>query len=74
MTLNEAKVGGKYKVKGILGRGPLRKRILDMGLTKNTEFFVRKAAPLGDPVQISIRGYELTIRKHDGEQVEIESI
>lgn len=73
-TLREAEVGKTYKVKKIHGAGPLKRRIMDMGLTKNVEIFVRKVAPLGDPVQITVRGYELSLRKEDSSCVEIEEI
>lgn len=74
MTLKDAVVGNYYKVKKIHGAGPLKRRIMDMGITKNAELYVRKVAPLGDPVQISLRGYELSLRKDDSSCVEIEEI
>lgn len=74
MTLRNALVGKTYKVIKINGTGPLRRRIMDMGLTKNTEIYIRKVAPLGDPVQINLRNYELTIRREDAELIEIEEI
>ena len=74
LTLKEAVVGKSYIVKKIHGTGPLKRRIMDMGITKNSELYIRKVAPLGDPVQISIRGYELSLRKEDAECVEIEII
>lgn len=74
MTLREAKVGSRYRVLKISGKGPLKRRIMDMGITKGAELFVRKVAPLGDPVQINIRNYELSIRKEDAELIEIEEI
>lgn len=73
-TLKEAKVGKYYLVKKIHGEGPLRRRIMDMGITKRAELYVRKVAPLGDPVQIAVRGYELSLRKEDSSCVEIEEI
>ena len=73
-TLRDAVVGKYYIVKKIKGSGPLKRRIMDMGITKNTDIFVRKVAPLGDPVQISLRGYELTIRKHDAENIMVEEL
>lgn len=73
-TLKDAVVGKNYKVKKIHGAGPLKRRIMDMGLTKNVEIFVRKVAPLGDPVQITVRGYELSLRKEDSSCVEIEEV
>lgn len=74
MTLRNALVGKNYKIIKINGTGPLRRRIMDMGLTKNTEIYIRKVAPLGDPVQINLRNYELTIRREDAELIEIEEI
>lgn len=74
MTLKEAETGKSYVVKKINGQGALKRRIMDMGLTKGTEFYVRKVAPLGDPVQISVRNYELSLRKHDAELLDIEEI
>ena len=73
-SLRDAKVGENLKVVKIKGDGPTKRRIMDMGITKNTDLFVRKVAPLGDPVQISLRGYELTIRKHDAENIIVEEI
>jgi len=58
----------------ILGDGPTKRRIMDMGITKGTEILVRKVAPLGDPIQINLRGYELTIRKHDAENIMVEEV
>lgn len=72
--LSQVQVGKDYKVSKIKGKGALKRRILDMGLTKGTVFNVRRTAPLGDPVQISLRGYELTIRRQDGKLVEIEEV
>lgn len=72
VTLREAEVGNYYVVKKIHGEGPLKRRIMDMGLTKKAEIYVRKVAPLGDPVQITVRGYELSLRKEDSSCVEIE--
>ncbi|RRD37949.1 FeoA family protein [Leptotrichia sp. OH3620_COT-345] len=74
MTLKESEVDKNYIVKKISGSGSFKRRIMDMGITKNTELYVRKVAPLGDPVQISVRGYELSLRKEDAECVEIELI
>ncbi|MDU0893715.1 MULTISPECIES: FeoA family protein [Anaerococcus] len=73
-SLRDAKVGENLKVVKIKGDGPTKRRIMDMGITKNTDIFVRKVAPLGDPVQISLRGYELTIRKHDAENIMVEEL
>ena len=72
MTLKDVKVGESCKVKKIHGEGALKRRIMDMGITKGAEIFVRKVAPLGDPVEITVRGYELSIRKADAEMVEVE--
>ncbi len=74
MTLKEVEVGKYYIVDKIGGKGPLRRRIMDMGLTKGTEIYVRKVAPLGDPVQINIRNYELSIRRADAELIEISDL
>ena len=70
-TLKEAKVGQTVTVAKIHGEGPVRRRIMDMGLTKGVEVFVRKVAPLGDPVEITVRGYELSLRKSDAESIEV---
>ena len=71
-TLKEVPVGSRATVKRIHGEGPLRRRIMDMGITKGTEIFVRKVAPLGDPVELTVRGYELSIRKNEAEAIEVE--
>lgn len=71
-TLKEAKIGETLKVVKLHGEGAVRRRIMDMGLTKGAEVYVRKVAPLGDPVEITVRGYELSIRKADAEMVEVE--
>ena len=71
-TLKEVKCGQTVRVKKIQGEGPVRRRIMDMGITKGSEIYVRKVAPLGDPVEINIRGYELTLRKFDAEMVIVE--
>ena len=71
MTLKEASIGSTVTVKKITGTGPVKRRIMDMGITKGTDVFVRKLAPLGDPVEISVRGYELSIRKSDAEMIEV---
>lgn len=71
-TLKDVKCGQTVRVKKIQGEGPVRRRIMDMGITKGSEIYVRKVAPLGDPVEINIRGYELTIRKFDAEMVIVE--
>ena len=72
MTLREVKVGQSCTVKKIHGEGAVKRRIMDMGLTKGVEVFVRKVAPLGDPMELTVRGYELSIRKADAEMVEVE--
>ena len=73
-TLRDGEIGGSYQVKKILGQGAVKRRIMDMGLTKNTSFTVVKVAPLGDPIQIHLRGYQLSLRKQDAEMVQIELI
>lgn len=72
MTLKEARVGSTVKVLKINGEGAYKRRIMDMGITKGSEIFVRKVAPLGDPVEVTIRGYELTLRKGDAECVDVQ--
>ncbi len=72
MTLRDVKIGNSCKVKRIHGEGALKRRIMDMGITKGVEIYVRKVAPLGDPVEITVRGYELSIRKNDAELIEVE--
>lgn len=74
MTLKEAKVGKTYKVLKINGYGPLKRRIMDMGITRGTPIFVRKVAPLGDPVQFNIRNYELSLRREDSTLIEVEEL
>ena len=71
-TLRDAKVGDTVKVVKLHGEGAVKRRIMDMGLTKGTEVFIRKVAPLGDPVEVNVRGYELSIRKADAEMVEVQ--
>ena len=71
-TLKQVKVGKTVKVVRLHGEGALRRRILDMGITRGVEIYVRKVAPLGDPIQISVRGYELSLRKDDAEMIEVE--
>ncbi len=71
MTLSEAAVGSTVTVKKIGGEGAYKRRIMDMGITKGTPLFIRKVAPLGDPVEITVRGYELTVRKADAACVEV---
>ena len=71
-TMRDTKVGENVKVVRLNGEGAVKRRIMDMGLTKGTEVYVRKVAPLGDPVEIHVRGYELSLRKADAEMVEVE--
>ena len=70
-TLKEAKVGTTVKVVKLTGEGAVKRRIMDMGMTKGVEIYVRKVAPLGDPVEVTVRGYELSLRKNDAEIIEI---
>ena len=72
MTLKEAKVGQTVKVLKLEGAGAVKRRIMDMGITKGESIYVRKVAPLGDPVEITIRGYELSLRKQDSEMIIVE--
>lgn len=71
-TLKDAKVGQTVSVVKLHGEGAVRRRIMDMGVTKGTEVFIRKVAPLGDPVEVAVRGYELSIRKADAAMIEVE--
>ena len=71
-TLKEAKVGETVKVIKLHGEGAVKRRIMDMGITKGVELHIRKVAPLGDPVEVNVRGYELSIRKADAEMIEVE--
>ena len=71
-NLREVPVGGKAKVVRIHGEGAVRRRIMDMGITRGVEIYVRKVAPLGDPIEITVRGYELSLRKADAESIEVE--
>ncbi|MBE6660684.1 MAG: ferrous iron transport protein A [Ruminococcaceae bacterium] len=71
-TLKEIKVGQTVKVVKVHGEGAIRRRIMDMGITRGVEIYVRKMAPLGDPMEIFVRGYELSLRKADAEMVEVE--
>ena len=71
-TLKDVKIGGTAKVVKLHGEGPVRRRIMDMGITKGVEIYVRKAAPLGDPIELNLRGYELSLRKSDAEMIEVE--
>jgi len=71
-TLKDARIGETVKVVKLHGEGAVKRRIMDMGLTRGTEVYVRKVAPLGDPVELTVRGYELSLRKADAEMVEVE--
>ena len=71
-TLKETSVGETVKVVKLNGSGPVKRRITDMGITKGVDVFVRKVAPLGDPVEVTVRGYELSLRKADAEMIEVE--
>ncbi len=71
-TLRQAKIGETVKVVKLHGEGATKRRIMDMGLTKGVEVYIRKVAPLGDPVEITVRGYELSLRKSDADMIEVE--
>lgn len=71
-TLRQAKIGETVKIVKLHGEGAIKRRIMDMGLTKGVEVYVRKVAPLGDPIEITMRGYELSLRKADAEMIEVE--
>jgi len=71
-TLRQAKIGDTVKVVKLHGEGAIKRRIMDMGITKGIEIYLRKVAPLGDPLEITVRGYELSLRKVDAEMIEIE--
>ena len=71
-TLRDAKVGETVKVVKLHGEGAVKRRIMDMGITRGVEVYVRKLAPLGDPIEVMVRGYELSIRKADAEMIEVE--
>ena len=71
-TLRQAKIGETVKVVKLHGEGATKRRIMDMGLTKGVEVYIRKVAPLGDPVEITVRGYELSLRKADADRIEVE--
>ena len=71
-TLREVPVGSTVKVVKLHGEGAVKRRIMDMGITKGTDVYVRKVAPLGDPVEVTVRGYELSLRKADAEMIEVE--
>lgn len=72
MTLKDAKVGSKVTVRKLTGEGAIKRRIMDMGITKGVEIYIRKVAPLGDPIEVTVRGYELSVRRADAEMVEVE--
>lgn len=72
MTLKDIKCGETAIVKRLTGEGPVKRRIMDMGITKGTEIMVRKVAPLGDPLELTVRGYELSVRKADAQMIEVE--
>ena len=74
MTLNEIGIGKKSRIVAVYGQSALRDRLLDMGLTPHTEIMVRKAAPMGDPIELMLRGYELTLRIDDAKNIEVEEI
>ena len=71
-TLKDMRPGETATVARLLGEGPVKRRIMDMGITRGTEIFVRKVAPLGDPMEVTVRGYELSLRKADTEMIEVE--
>lgn len=71
MTLKDAKIGSTVKVLRLNGEGAVKRRIMDMGITKGVEIYVRKEAPLGDPLELTVRGYELSLRKEDAEMIEV---
>ena len=71
-TLRETKIGDTVKVVKLHGEGAIKRRIMDMGITKGVEVYVRKVAPLGDPIEVTVRGYELSLRKADAEMIEVE--
>ena len=72
MTLKEAKIGSIVTVKKINGTGALKRRIMDMGITRGAQIYVRKVAPLGDPIEVTVRNYELSLRKEDAANIEVE--
>lgn len=73
MTLKEAKVGSTVTVKKLTGTGAIKRRIMDMGITKGVAIYIRKVAPLGDPIEVTVREYELSLRKEDAEMIEVTS-
>ncbi len=72
MTLKDIPIGKSVKVVKLSGEGPVKRRIMDMGITKGVDIFVRKVAPLGDPIEVTVRGYELSLRKVDAQMIEVE--
>jgi len=72
MTLEEVKIGQTVRIARLRGEGAVKRRVMDMGLTKGTEVTVRKIAPLGDPIELTVRGYELSVRKDDAAAIEVE--
>lgn len=74
ITLRQGKIGETVKVRKLHGEGAVKRRIMDMGITKGIEIYIRKVAPLGDPIEITIRGNELSLRKEDAEMIEIECV
>ena len=72
-TLRDAKIGETVQVVKLHGEGAIKRRIMDMGITKGTDVYVRKVAPLGDPVEVTVRGYELSLRKADAEMIEVQA-
>ena len=72
-TLRDVKIGETVQVVKLHGEGPVKRRIMDMGITKGTDVYVRKVAPLGDPVEVTVRGYELSLRKADAEMIEVQA-
>lgn len=71
-TLKDVKIGETVTIKRLHGEGAIKRRIMDMGLTKGTSVYIRKVAPLGDPIEVTVRGYELSLRKKDAEMIEVE--
>ena len=71
-TLREAKIGETVRVTKLTGEGALKRRIMDMGITRGTDVYIRKVAPLGDPIEVTVRGYELSLRKSDADLIEVE--
>jgi len=72
MTLKDAKIGQTVRVRKISGEGAVKRRIMDMGITKGVDVYIRKVAPLGDPVEVTVRGYELSLRRSDAQMIETE--